>query len=267
MQSNEAFNRNRAKELLKSGEPITAFNVFESLTPSVVSIVAQTGFDMVLVETEHILHNSENLTAFLLMARHAGLCPTVTIPEVSRTLVSRTLDAGALGICLAHAETPEQVNELVRWMKYAPDGKRDLAHGPNAAYLIEDASAYCTAANDATLLILKIESRLGLENVEEMVSNKWVDGIVFGPGDLSADMGLHGQQDNPDLIVAMESVAQIALSKGKAVEAPVYPTNRAEYMRLRERGFQIFGPIRTTEYDLLRKAAADAIAPFKQPAH
>ena len=262
MTQHEGYIRNRAKELLKSGEAVRAFNVFESLRPSVVSVVAQTGYDMVLVETEHILHNPETFTGFLLMARRAGLCPTVTIPEVSRTLVSRTLDAGALGICLSHSETPEQVDELVRWMKYAPVGERALAHGPNADYQIEDASRYCAEANDATLLILKIESRLGLENAEEMVSNEWVDGVVFGPGDLAVDMGLHGQQDHPDLINAMESVAQIALSEGKAVESPVYATNPADYRRQRERGFQIFGPIRTTEYDLLRKAATEAIAPF-----
>lgn len=254
---------NRAKELLKSGEPIRAFNVFESLRPSVVSVIAQTGYDMVLVEAEHIIHNPETLTNFLVLARYAGLCPTVTIPEVSRALVSRTLDAGALGICLSHSETPEQVDDLVRCMKYAPIGERSLAHGPNADHRIEDASRYCEAANNATLLTIKIESRLGLENAEEMISNKWVDGVVFGPGDLAADMGLHGQQDHPDLINAMETVAQMALDAGKPVEAPVYATNSTEYRLQRERGFQIFGPIRTTEYDLLRKAATEAIAPFK----
>ena len=263
MQHHEKQIRNRAKELLKSGEAVRAFNVFESLRPSVISVLAQTGCEMVLVETEHISHNPESLTSFLVMARYAGLCPTVTIPEVSRTHVSRTLDAGALGICLSHSETPEQVDELVRWMKYPPVGERALAHGSNAGYHIEDASSYCNEANDATLLILKIESRLGLENAAEMISNEWVDGVVFGPGDLAADMGLHGQQDHPDLINAMEAVAQVALSQGKAVESPVYATNSTEFRLQRERGIQIFGPIRTTEYDLLKKAALEAIAPFE----
>lgn len=253
---------NRAKEMLKSGEAVRAFNVFESLRPSVVSVLAQTGYEMVLVETEHIMHNPENFTGFLVMARQAGLCPVVTIPEVSRTLVSRTLDAGALGICLSHAETAEQVDELARWMKYAPMGERALAHGPNSEYVMGDAAAYCAEANEATLLVLKIESRLGLENAEEMVSKECVDGVVFGPGDLGADMGLHGQQDHPDLIGAMEGVASMALAKGKAVESPVYARSASEFRRQRERGFQIFGPIRTTEYDVLRKGAEEAIAPL-----
>ena len=255
--------RNHAKELLKSGEAVRALNVFESLRPSVVSVVAQTGYEVVLVETEHIMHNPETFTNFLLMARHLGLCPTVTIPEVSRTLVSRTLDAGALGICLSHAETPEDVNDLVRWAKYPPVGERALAHGPNSDYQIEDASTYCAEANDATMLVLKIESRLGIENAEEMISHEWVDGVVFGPGDLASDMGLHGQLDHPALIAAMNSVARIALNNGKAVESPVYATDPAEFRHQREQGFQIFGPIRTTEYDMLRKAAAEAIAPFQ----
>ena len=262
MSQQEVQIRNRAKELLKSGEAIRAFNVFEALRPSVASVLAQTGYEMVLVEAEHILHNSETLTNFLILSRKLGLCPTVTIPEVSRTLVSRTLDAGALGLCLSHSETPEQVDELVRWMKYPPVGERALAHGPNADYLVEDASTYCAQANDATLLVLKIESRLGLENAEAMIANEWVDGVVFGPGDLAADLGLHGQQDHPDLIAAMEGVADIVLNCGKAVESPVYASNSDEYRLQRDRGIQIFGPIRTTEYDLLRKAATEAIEPF-----
>lgn len=262
MTQQEAKIRNRAKEMLRSGAAIRALNVFESLRPSVASVVAQTGYEMVLVEAEHILHNPENITNFLILSRKLGLCPTVTIPEVSRTLVSRTLDAGALGLCLSHSETPEQVGELVQWMKYPPVGKRALAHGPNADYLAGDASAYCAQANDATLLILKIESRLGLDNAEEMIANEWVDGVVFGPGDLAADMGLHGQSDHPDLVAAMESIVEIALNCGKAVESPVYALNSDEYRIQRDRGIQIFGPIRTTEYDLLRQAAAEAIKPF-----
>ena len=129
--------RNPAKETLKSGGAVVVFNVFEALRPSVVRIVAQLGYDLLLVETEHIQHNPETLTHFLVMARDNGLSPTVTIPGVDRANVARLLDAGALGFCLCHAETVAQVEELVRWMKYPPDGERALAHGPNADYRIQ----------------------------------------------------------------------------------------------------------------------------------
>ena len=56
---------NPAKNILKNGGAVFGFNVFESLRPSVVKIAAQTGYNLLLVENEHILHNDETLTNFL----------------------------------------------------------------------------------------------------------------------------------------------------------------------------------------------------------
>ena len=255
--------RNPAKERLKAGEPIIAFNVFEALRPSVVKIARQLGVDLLLVETEHVQHNPETLTNFLVLARDNGLSPTVTIPTVTRPIVSGLLDAGALGLCLCHAETLEQVEALVRWMKYPPVGERALAHAANAGYRIDDAQRYCAEANRATLLLLKIESRHGIANAEAMLANEWVDGVVFGPGDLAADMGLHGRGQDPAVLAAIEGVIALALKRGIAVEGAVMATDKAEYQRQRARGLQIFGPARGTEYDHMRRGAELAIAPFR----
>ena len=254
---------NPAKQALKSGEPILVFNVFECLRPAIIKVVAQTGYDMLMIETEHVLHDEYILTDFIISARDNGLCPLITVPTTDRLLVSRLLDAGALGINLCHSETPEQVEELVRWMKYPPVGERALAFGPNADYRGADAARYCREANEATLLMLKIESRRGVENAELMMANEWVDAVVFGPGDLAASMGFHGQWQHPEVLAAMESVIEIALSRGIAVEPSEFPADRAGYLNQRERGIQIFGPTRETEYELLRTAAARALEPYR----
>ena len=176
---------NPAKEILNNGGPLFGFNVFESLRPSLVKIVAQTGYNMLLVENEHVIHNDETLTNFLVMARDNGLSPAVTVLVPDRPFVSRMLDAGALGICLSHAEQPEQVAALARWMKYAPAGERGLALGANIDYAPGDVARYCREANQATMLILKIESWRGIENARALLVNQWVDAVVFGPGDLA----------------------------------------------------------------------------------
>ena len=263
MKTDSTLFQNPAKTALQAGKPIVGFNVFECLRPSVVKILAQTGYDFVLVETEHILHDPETLTSFLVIARDNGLTPIVTIPSSSRAFVSRMLDAGALGLCLCHSETTEQVEEMVRYMKYPPVGERALAHGPGADYDIPDAARYCREANDATLLVLKIESRKGIENAARLLENDRVDAVVFGPGDLAASMGLHGQSDHPEVVSAMESVIEIALERGIAVEPVTSPTNREEFERERERGIRIFGPTHSTEYDALRSAAEKLIEPFR----
>ena len=70
---------NAAKEIIKAGGPLFGFNVFESLRPSVAKIAAQAGYNMLLVENEHVIHNEETLTNFLIIARDSGLSPAVTV--------------------------------------------------------------------------------------------------------------------------------------------------------------------------------------------
>ncbi len=253
---------NPARDKLKRGEAVIGLAVFESLRPSIYKIVAQAGYDIVLVDTEHVMHNPDTLTDFLVGARDSGLTPVVSVVAPDRALVSRTLDAGALGIVLSHADTPDQAADLVRWMKYPPAGKRGLAPGANVGYVTGDLARYCREANDAILVILKVESRMGVENAEAMMSIDGIDGIVFGPGDLAADMGLHDQWEHPEVLAAIESVIGLALARGIAVEPPIMP-DKEGYRRELERGCQIFGAMRTTEYALFREAALNAMAPYR----
>jgi 2-keto-3-deoxy-L-rhamnonate aldolase RhmA len=256
---------NIAKSKLKNNEDIRVFNVFESLKPSIAKILSQTGYDLALIETEHILHNPENLTNFLLLCLDNALSTATTVTSVNRSTIGTYLDAGSQGICLSHAETTDQVEELVDCMKYKPDGSRALGHGPVSGYRIDDAASHCMEQNNSTMVILKFESFQGIENAENLLKNKWVDAVVFGPGDLAADMGLHGQWTSPHVIEAMESVTNIALKRGIAVESPEFATDRSEYFEQRSRGIQIFGPTRSSEYDLLRKGAEEAIENFLPP--
>ncbi|MBM3960206.1 MAG: hypothetical protein FJ314_10690 [SAR202 cluster bacterium] len=257
------FIDNPAKSRLKAGKPVLVFNVFESLRPSVIKIVKQTGYDMLMIETEHVLHDEYALTNFIVSARDHGLSPLITVPTTDRLLVSRLLDAGALGINLCHAETTEQVDDLVRWMKYPPAGERALAMGANVDYQVADAEAYCRQANEATMLVLKIESQKGVDNADALLAGQWVDAVVFGPGDLAASMGLHGQWRHPKVLEAMESVIDLALKRGVAVEPAEFPVDRAGYRKQLKRGLQVFGPTRQTEYELLRGAAERAMAPYR----
>ena len=113
------------------------------------------------------------------------------------------------------------------------------------------------------MMALKIESREGLENAEAMMSNEWVDAILFGPGDLALEMGYHGDMEHPKVVEAMERVIDLAISHGKAVEPAIGTADPATFQRQRERGIQIFGLTRDHEYVLLREAAENAMKPFR----
>ena len=246
---------NRAKEKLKAGEPIFGINIFEALTPSVAKVAANAGFDVLMVDAEHALNDGHALSMFLTLVRDNGIAPIVTVIAPERALVSRVLDAGALGIILSHSETPEQMEDLVRWVKYAPDGVRGLAMGANAGYDGSDVARYCREANQATLVLPKIESPLGVENAGAMMDVDGVDGVVFGPGDLSVKMGFHGQWEHPEVLAAINSVVDAAIARGLAVEPPVMPGDKTAYERDLSRGARIFGATRVTEYNLIEDAA------------
>ena len=250
---------NPAKEILRSGGPLFGFNVFESLRPSVAKIAAAAGYNMLLVENEHVVHNEETLTNFLVIARDNGLAPAVTALVPDRPFVSRMLDAGALGSCLSHTDRPDQVVELAKWMKYAPDGERGLALGANSGYRGDDVKRYCREANTATMLVVKIESWEGIQNADAILSHPAVDALVFGPGDLAATMGHHGQWEHPEVIKAMQSAIDIARDRGLATEPTIYPRTREEYKTQRDQGHQLFGRFRASEYDLIRQAATEEI--------
>ena len=64
---------NPAKNRLKAGEPVLVFNVFEALRPSIIKIVKETGYHMLMIETEHVLHDEYTLTNFIISARDNGL--------------------------------------------------------------------------------------------------------------------------------------------------------------------------------------------------
>lgn len=255
---------NHVKDALQKGDPVIGFNVFESLRPSVAAIASRAGFEFIMVDTEHVVHNEETLTNFLLIARKNGLAPWVTVISPERSSVSRMLDAGALGIVLSHADTAEQVEDLVRWCKYAPEGERGLALGANANYENSDVAAYCKEANESVLVIPKIESVRGIQNIDSIVSVKEIDGIVFGPGDLAATMGLHGQWEHPDVIAAMETAITAARARGIATEPAIMPKDKAEFEHQRNQGHQIFGCTRQSEYNLLQAAAHRAMKPYTQ---
>ena len=254
---------NRAKEKLKAGEPIFGVNVFEALTPSVVKIAANAGFDMLMVDAEHALNDDGRLSLFLTLVRDNGMAPVVTVIAPERALVSRVLDAGATGIVLSHSETSEQMEDLVKWVKYAPEGKRGLAMGANAGYDPSDVARYCREANDAMLILPKIESPLGIENAGAMMDVEGIDGVVFGPGDLSAKMGFHGQWEHPEVLAAIKSVVDAAIARGLAVEPAIMPGDRTDYERELARGARIFGATRQTEYDLYRDALNRVLATYR----
>ena len=241
----------RIKQKLQTGEPVTGLRVFEFLRPTVAKVASQAGFDMVVIEVEQDLAAPREVTDFIGSCHDNGIDAIVTPSHGDRSTISRFMDAGATGIKLPHVDTAGQVNDVARWAKYPPEGSRGFVDGPNTDFRMPDVAAYCREANAATLIFVKIESRSGIENAEAILDTGCVDGLIFGPWDLSLDWGLPGQIDHTELVSAVEDVAGAARARGIAVAG--HASDVETYRRQRARGTQIFQ--HGSEIDILLASA------------
>jgi 2-dehydro-3-deoxyglucarate aldolase len=130
-------------------------------------------------------------------------------------MIKRLLDAGADGFICPMVSTPDEVANLIAWLKYPPHGSRSfgIARGQDYGFGFAD---YVREWNDVGTLIIQIESVTGVANIEAMLAFDEVDGVMIGPYDLSGSLQVPGQLDHPLVQEACAKVIAACQRAGKA---------------------------------------------------
>ena len=201
------------KSRLSDGDILVAGTITEYVRPSLVKLYKNAGFDFIYIEYEHGFLNPSNLADTILSARDNGLPVVSKTPQLERQEVSKLLEAGVSGIQLPRTETREQVEELLGYIKFPPKGTRAMAPGyGNSDYVqTSDLAEWMVEQDAESTLVVHIETRLGYENAESIISTPGVDMVYCGPGDFSIEMGRPGEFDHPDVVGPMEEIKDIAL--------------------------------------------------------
>ena len=204
------------KGRLKAGEVLVGGMVNEYLRPSLMKIYQQAGFDFVYLEYEHAYFDMPTLADAVLAARDNRLPVVAKTPQLERPEVAKLLEAGIVGIQLPRTETREQVETLRSYLKFPPVGTRAVAPGyGNTDYIQSYEYKTWIPEQDAeTTLVVHIETRLGYENAEEIISTPGVDMVYVGPGDFSIEMGHPGEFDHPGVLKPMEEMLAICQKHG-----------------------------------------------------
>lgn len=200
---------NQVKAKLKRGEP--ALGAWLSL-PSVPAarIMARLGFDWLVIDMEHSAQNPVVMADMVGAIADAGTCaPFVRVPAHSVEWFKWALDAGAWGIVVPMVNTREEALRVIEYAKYPPFGERSIggAFGPYG-FGITNWSEYASTANDETLVAVQIESRAGLEHLDDILSVAGIDVAFVGPNDLHAQLGLVPSSDGAEPEF-MEALARI----------------------------------------------------------
>jgi 2-keto-3-deoxy-L-rhamnonate aldolase RhmA len=201
---------NRIKAALTRGEVMVGACVMYERNPVIAQIYAASGLDFMYVDMEHSSISMEHVADMVLAAKAAGIVPLIGPTAIESYHLTRPLDSGAMGVIVPHVDTREQVECIVRHVKYPPQGQRGLnSRGPHTDFdAMIPAAEVMRFLNAETLVVLKIESVEAIDHLEDLLSVPGVDACMVGPGDLSVSVGVPGQYQHPKEQAHIETLVQ-----------------------------------------------------------
>jgi 2-keto-3-deoxy-L-rhamnonate aldolase RhmA len=176
-------------------------------TPSIMRWIASAGFDFAFIDAEHSDFSWETLGTMCDMARASGVVPIIRPSDTSGPLINRAQDVGAMGLMFHDVTSREQVEQLLRQMRYPPEGVRgSTSHGPAMDYVVAPGGELKRFINENMLLVIQIESVEGLENIDSILEGGGVDVVEVGRGDLSTALGVPLETRHPIVLEALDRI-------------------------------------------------------------
>lgn len=206
---------NSFKRAIRAGrQQIGFWNSMAS--PTATEILAGSGFDWLLLDAEHAPNDVPGIMAQLQAMMENATHPIVRIPENDPIVIKRYLDIGVQSFLIPMMETVEEAEAAVAATRFPPQGIRGFA-GASRASRFGRVKDYHRRAHEEICILVQIETRKGLDNLEAIAAVPGIDGLFIGPGDLSADLGHLGDQGNPEVVrLIEETIARIVATGSRA---------------------------------------------------
>lgn len=169
----------------------------------VADIAATCGFDWLLIDGEHAPNDLRSLSGQLAAVLGSPSLPIIRLPDDDPAKIKQALDIGAQSLIIPMVGTAAQAERIYRATRYAPEGMRGVGSSLARASKFSAIPDYLTTANAEICLILQVESRAGLDALDDILAVKGIDGVFIGPSDLAADMGYLGEAGHPRVKAAV----------------------------------------------------------------
>ncbi len=249
---------NPVKKVLNSGGVVIGGTITAANLDTAV-IMANAGFDFLWIEGEHSPITLETARNIILSTKGAKAVPFTRVPVNELWTAKRMLDIGSLGVIFPFTSTPELARQAVAACKYPPRGLRGA--GPGLATLRWPApGGYTKWADDNIMVIIIIEQKKAIENLEEIAATPGIDVMFIGTNDLSYSYGHGGNPGHPEVQAAIEKVLAAGKRHNIPVGGPAGPGPQIKKML--DQGFRfIQGP---SDLSLLQVAARDFFGGLKK---
>lgn len=206
-------------------------------SPTVANVLAHSGMDFVTIDMEHGPASFETAEAMLYATEAGGSTGMVRLGEGSGPTILRALDTGCQGILVAHVQSGEEADRIVRAMKYHPEGSRGVAPFTRLHdYTGEGLRGRLAQANEQQLAGVLVEDLQGLRNLDDILAVDALDLVYVGIYDLSQALGKAGQLEDPEVLEKVAAAARQIEASGRAAGAVA--RDRAHLGWLLDAGFR-----------------------------
>lgn len=172
-------------------------------SPLLAEIMAGSGLDWVLIDLEHSPNSLPSTVTQLQAVAGTTALAAVRLPCDDPVVIKQVLDLGAQTIVVPMVETAAQAAAVVRASRYPPAGIRGIGAALARSSRWNRVEEYLAHAADHVCVVVQVESVAGVANAAEIAATDGVDGVLVGPSDLAASLGLLGQQQHPDVVAAV----------------------------------------------------------------
>ena len=205
---------NPFKRAIKAGQ--LQLGLWSSLSSNLtVEVIAGSGFDWLLLDTEHS-PNELPMVHSQLQAMVGGTAhPVIRPPWNDTVMLKRLLDAGVQSFLIPYVQDEAEARAAVAATRYPPKGVRGFASASRASRFGRVKDYYARCEQEICVLV-QVETRHALGNLEAIAGVEGVDGVFIGPGDLSADMGHLGNPGHTEVQAAIEDAIGRIKACGKA---------------------------------------------------
>ena len=250
---------NKIKSALQEKKEV--FGIVNSVPlPDIVEMMGHSNYDFVILDLEHLLRDPCELAHAIRAAECSNITPLVRVPIDSPHLIKHALDAGAQGIVVPQVSTKEQVEIAANACYYPPIGTRGITGGKNTGYGQLSITDYVKQANEQVMLVIMIESKQGLRNLDDILSVSAIDMVLEGALDLSVSLG-HGHNMQHEEV--QKAIADIEKGCSK-YERPfcAIPRGNGQINKWREKGVSAF--VAGQDRGIIFRALQQNLAKLKQ---
>jgi 2-dehydro-3-deoxyglucarate aldolase len=171
---------------------------------SVIEVLSNAGFDWLTIDMEHTTIDYSTAQTLINTIQSKGIAALVRVSKNDEVYIKRVLDAGCDGVIVPMINNAADAKKAVEYVKYPPEGKRGVGlyraqkFGLNNGF--DDYKEWLT---EYSIIIAQIEHIDAVNNIEEIISTPGIDGVIIGPYDLSGSLGIPGEFDDPQLLLAL----------------------------------------------------------------